>query len=360
MASRASAEAFLGKISSNTEGNVHFQKFWGLTLVLALAQIASAQNPEKVRLVGVGTTSPLAVYSKWFQAFEETRPNLHFSYIPSGSETGIEMVSSGAADFGGTDAPMTDKQLAKANVLQFPAVLGAIVPIYNLPGVVEPLRFSPKALSGIYLGTITKWNDPAISGPNPESPLPASNIAVIYSAAGRGSTYVWSDYLSKVSAEWRTSIGRGISIRFPAGTEADGNGNLARMVKGTPNSIGWFELVYAVQNRLPCGQVQNSAGNFIRADSLSITAAAAAAAKAMPSDFRASITNPAGDMAYPISSFTWILVPENIASTTKQEAVKDFLRWMLNDGQTYAEPAGFARLPRAIVEQELKAIEGIP
>jgi phosphate transport system substrate-binding protein len=339
---------------------VGFRGFWLPILTLGLVQIAASQSPEKVQLVGVGTTSPVSVYSKWFQAFEKTRPDIHFSYMPSGSETGIEMVTSGTADFGATDAPMTDKQLARAKVLQLPTILGAIVPVYNLPGVVEPLRFSPKALAGIYLGTITTWNDPAISGPNPGVELPASSIAVIHSADGRGSTYIWSDYLSKVSVEWRTSIGRGVSIAWPIGKEADGMGNLARMVKDTPNSIGYVELVYALQNRLVCGQVQNAAGNFIRADSSGMTAAAAASAKARPFDSHASITNPPGDRSYPISNFTWILVSENLESPTKQEAVKDFLRWALNEGQTYVESAGFARLPKAMVEQELNALEKIP
>ncbi|MGA7931670.1 MAG: phosphate ABC transporter substrate-binding protein PstS [Candidatus Sulfotelmatobacter sp.] len=338
---------------------MHFQRFWPLPLVLALAQIAASQNAEKVKLVGVGTTTPLPIYSKWFQAFEKARPNVHFSYMPSGSETGIEMMTSGAADFGATDAPMTDRQLAKARAFEFATVLVAMVPIYNVPGVGEPLRFSPQALAGIYLGAITKWNDPAIAAQNPKIQLPSSNIAVIHSAAGRGSTYIWSDYLSKVSVEWRTRVGRGSSIKWPVGKEAEGNGNLARMVKETSNSIGYVELVYAAQNQLSYGQVQNAAGNFIIADSSSITAAAAAAAKAMSPDFRSSITDPPGDRSYPISSFTWILVPEKMEST-KQEAIKDFLRWMLNEGQTYAAPSGFARLPTAIVEPELKAIERIP
>jgi len=328
--------------------------------VLGLAQIASCQNSARVQLVGVGTTSPLSVYSKWFQAFERIHPDIQFSYIPSGSEMGIEMVSSGKADFGATDAPMTDKQLARAKVLQFPAVLGAIVPIYNLPGMVEPLRFSSKALAGIYLGTITKWNDPAIAGPNPEIQLPASNIAVIHSADGRGSTYIWSDYLSKVSVEWRTRIGRGISVEWPVGKEADGNGNLAKMVGETPNSIGYVELVYALQNNLVCGQVQNAAGSFIVAESSSMTAAAAASTRGTSYGFRASITNPLGDKSYPISSFTWILLSENMESAAKQDAVKNFLRWILNEGQTYVQSAGFARLPRAMVKQELNAIERIP
>jgi phosphate transport system substrate-binding protein len=338
---------------------VRFGRLSRLMLMLALVQIATAQNSEKVRLIGVGTTSPLAVYSKWFQAFERTRPDLNIIYIPSGSEAGIEMVTSGAADFGATDAPLTEKRRTKGNVLQIPTVLGAIVPIYNVPGVVGTLKFSARALVGIYLGTITKWNDPAISGPNPGVELPSINIAVIHSAEGRGTTFIWSDYLSKVSVEWRTRIGRGMSIEWPVGKAADGSGNLARTVKETPYSIGYVELIYAVQNRLPYGQVQNTAGNFITADSSSITAAAAASAKAAPSEFRASITNPHGERSYPISSFTWILVLENMQSAPKREAVKDFLRWALDEGQTYAEPAGFARLPKAIAEEELNAIENI-
>jgi phosphate transport system substrate-binding protein len=338
---------------------VHCERFWLLPFVLAVAQIAASQNAEKVRLVGVGTTTPLPIYSKWFQAFEKARPNVHFSYVPSGSEAGIEAMTSGGADFAATDAPMTDRQLAKVKVLQLATVLEAMVPIYNLPGLAEPLRFSPKALAGIYLGTITKWNDPAIAGPNPKIQLPSSDIVVIHSAAGRGSTYIWSDYLSKVSAEWRTRVGRGIVIKWPVGKEAQGNGNLARMVKETSNSIGYVELVYVAENQLSYGQVQNSAGNFIIADSASIHVAAAAAAKATSSDFRFSITDPSGDKSYPISSYTWILVPETMESA-KQEAIKDFLRWMLNEGQTYAQQNGFARLPTAIVEPELKLVESIP
>lgn len=326
--------------------------------MLALAEIAPSQNSAQVQLVGVGTTTPLPVYSKWFQAFEKTRPDFHLSYLPYGSGAGIEMVTSGAADFGSTDAPLSDRQLAKARIFQSAALLGAIVPIYNLPGVPQ-LKFTPRALAGIYLGAITKWNDPALSGPNPEVQLPASDIAVVHSAGGRGSTYVWSDYLSKVDVRWRTRVGRGISVKWPVGTEGDGYGNIARMVKEKPNSIGYVELVFAVQNQLSYGKVQNAAGNFISADSASLTAAAAAGAQAIPSDLRAAITNPQGDTACPISSYTWILISKN-ESTTKREAMKDFLRWALNQGQTYVETLGFARLPPAIVEQEMKTIEEIP
>jgi phosphate transport system substrate-binding protein len=335
---------------------MHFRRFRWLLLVLAVAHIAFSQNSGQIQLVGVGTTFPLPLYSLWGQTFQTTRPDIQIKYLPFGSRAGIDMLASGSADFAGTDIPLTDKQLAKTKALHFPSVLGAIVPIYNVPGVTKALRFSPKALAGIYLGTITRWNDPAISGSNPDAQLPSSDIVVIHSVSGRGSTYIWSDYLSKVSAEWRARVGRGESITWPIGKEAEGNGNVARMVKETLNSIGYVEVCYAVQNRLPRGLVQNSTGNFIAADSLSISAAAAA--RAMPADFRASITNPAGEKSYPIASFTWILIPER-AGPVKQQAVKDFLRWTLTEGQSYAEPAGFTKLPKAIVEQELKAIEEV-
>jgi phosphate transport system substrate-binding protein len=344
---------------TETESNMHLQRFGWLLFVLALVPIAPAQNSTQIQLVGVGTTFPLPLYSVWWQDFQMSYPRIYVKYMPFGSKEGIEMLASAAADFAGSDVPMTDRQLLVMKVFHFPSVLGAIVPVYNIPGVTEPLKFSPKALAGIYLGTITRWNDPEISNANLEIQLPASNIAVIHSASGRGSTYIWSDYLSKVSVEWRARVGRGVSVKFPVGKEASGNGNLAQMVRDTPNSIGYVELAYAVRSHLPYGQVQNSAGNYITADSGSVTAAAIAAAKVMPSDFRASITNPAGDHSYPISSFTWILVPENMDST-KQGAIKDLLRWMLNDGQGHVESAGFTRLPQAIVEQELKAIEGMP
>ena len=340
---------------------MHFRRFRWLLLALALAHGALSQDSAQIHLVGVGSSFPLPLYSLWLQTFQTTRPDVQIKYLPFGSRAGIDMLASGSADFAGTDFPMTDKQLSKTKALHFPSVLGAIVPIYNVSGVTESLRFSPKALAGIYLGTITKWNDPAISGSNPGVQLPSSNIVVIHSVSGRGSTYIWSDYLSKVSAEWRTRVGWGDSIKWPIGKEAEGYGNVARMVRETLNSIGYVEVFYAAQNRLPRGLVQNSTGNFIAADSLSISAAAAAtaAAKIMPADFRASITNPAGEKSYPISSFTWILIPEK-TDPMKQQAVKDFLRWMLTEGQSYAERSGFTKLPKAIVEQELKAIEEIP
>jgi phosphate transport system substrate-binding protein len=296
--------------SVHSEGDVYFPRFWSFLAVLALAGIACSQNSAQVQLVGIGTTTPLPIYAKWFREFEKTRPDLHFTYLPSGSGTGIDMVTAGTADFGSSDAPLTDKQLAKAGVLQFAALLGAIVPIYNVPGATQ-LKFPARALAGIYLGTITRWNDPAIAAANPEIQLPASNITVIHSAGGRGSTYVWSDYLSKVDVGWRNKVGRGLSVTWPLGKEGDGYGNIARLVKETPYSIGYVEFVYAVQNQLAFGRVQNLSGNFIGADSASMAAAAAAGANAIPYDLRAAITNAKGEKAYPIASYTWILISKN-------------------------------------------------
>ena len=333
---------------------MHFRSSWRLLFLLVLAEAAAAQVSASIQLAGAGSTAPLLIYSNWFQSFEKSHPEVHFSYMPFGSEVGIKMASAGTADFGGSDVPLTGRELAQARVLQFPTVLIAMVPIYNLKAIAEPIRFSTRALAGIYLGTITKWNDPAITDANPGMHLPASDIAVIHSSNGRGSTYIWSDYLSKISAEWRTRVGRGMSVKWPVGTAAEGNGNLARIVGETPDSIGNVELAFALQNRLPVGLVQNESGNFIAADSASMTAAA----KAMPSTLT-SITNPPGDRSYPISSFSFILISENMNSA-KRQALKEFLRWMLNEGQNSAEFAGFARLPPAMVETESRAVKKIP
>jgi phosphate transport system substrate-binding protein len=324
--------------------------------LLLLFGLARSQSTENIQLVGVGSTTPVAIYSLWFREFEKAHPNVHFSYIPSGSSDGIEMVSSGKADFGGTDAPMTSDQLSKAGVLQFPAVLGALVPVYNVPGAGRPLRFSQRVLAGIYLGRIKRWNHPALVQLNPEAQLPASQIVVFHSTAGRGSAYVWSDFLSKASEEWRTKVGTGAHITWPTGTAADGNGNLADAVKHTPNSIGYVWFSYAVGRGLAYGLVQNAAGNFVTPDSASM-AVAPAAVNTMPADFRLSITNSKGERSYPIASFTWLLVPKRVESAKKREAMRQFLGWVLSNGQSYAATTGFAPLPAALVTKELEAIK---
>jgi phosphate transport system substrate-binding protein len=322
--------------------------------LLLLFRPAWSQSFSNIQLVGVGSSNPLALYAVWFREFHKTHPNLHFSYMPSGSSDGIDMVSSGKADFGGTEVPMTSDQLAKAGVLQFPAVLGAVVPVYNLVGAVRPLKFSQRILAGIYLGTITRWNDPAMVKLNPEAQLPASEIVVFHSSEGRGAGYVWSDFLSKASPEWRTRVGTGAHIKWPIGVAMEGNGNLAAQVQQTPNSIGYVWFGYAVWRGLAYGPVQNAAGHFVTPDSASV---AAAAVKTMPADFRISITNPPGERAYPIASFTWLLVPKSAEREAKQEAMRQFLYWMLSNGQNYAATFGFVPLPAAVVTKEFEAIK---
>jgi phosphate transport system substrate-binding protein len=256
---------------------------------------------------------------------------------------------------------MTDEQLktAKVNVLHFPTVLGAVVPTYNVPGVSQELNFPPEALAGIQLGTIKKWNDAALSGANPGVKLPASDIVVVHRSDGSGTTFVWTDYLAKASPEWKSKVGAGNSVNWPVGLGAKGNEGVAGLVKQTPNAIGYVELVYAIQNKMAYGRVKNSAGAFVKADLKSVTAAAAAAAANMPDSFRVSITNPPGKDAYPISSFTWLLLPAKIQDQKKKQILTDFLRWMLKDGQALAAPLGYAPLPKAVIAKELKAISSI-
>jgi phosphate transport system substrate-binding protein len=326
--------------------------------LLLFWQPAWSQSSASVQLVGVGSTTPVVIYATWFREFQKTHPNLHFSYMPSGSSDGIALVSSGKADFGGTDVPMTSDQLGNAGVLQFPAVLGALVPVYNLPDAVGPLKFSPRVLAGIYLGRIKRWNDPALVELNPEAQLPASKIIIFHSSEGRGSAYVWSDFLSKTSAEWRTRVGGGAHITPPTGVPVAGNGRMAAAVKQTPNSFGYVWFGYALLYGLTYGPVQNAAGNFVTADSASVAAAAAAAGlKTMPADFRISITNPPGERSYPIASFTWLLLPGATENTEKREAMRQFLFWMLSSGQDYAVTFGFTPLPPAMVTRELEAIK---
>jgi len=333
---------------------VHFRVIWRLWFLLALATSAGSQASPRIQMAGAGSTSTIPIYSSWFQSFEKIHPDNHFSYLPISSEVGAKMAGDGAADFGGSDIALTGRELMQARVLQFPTVLIAIVPIYNLKGITEPIRFSTRALAGIYLGTITKWNDPILCAANPGIHLPATAIVLIHSGNGRGSTYIWSDYLSKVSAEWRSKVGRGMSIHWPVGTAAQGNGNLARMVAETPNSAGNVELAFALQNHLTVGEVQNSAGHFVTADSVSMAAAATSA----PSASYSSITNPANERAYPIASFSWILIGESL-NPAKRQVMKDFLRWMFTDGQSATDTAGFAPLPQVVVETELKAVAEI-
>jgi phosphate transport system substrate-binding protein len=332
--------------------------------ILALAAIVwAAQNPLLIN--GAGATFPYPIYSKWFDEFHKKNPNVEINYQSVGSGAGIKQVTEGTVDFGATDGPMNDEQIKTfhdkrgVNILHFPTVLGADVPTYNVPGVTGSLNFTPEALAGIFLGKITKWNDPAIVGANKGVNFPANDIVVVHRSDGSGTTYIWTDYLSKISDEWKTKVSKGTSVNWPVGLGGKGNEGVTGQIKQTPNSIGYVELIYAIQNNVPYGSVKNSSGSFIKADLSSVSAAAAGAAKDMPDDFRVSITNATGKTAYPISSFTWLLIPEKFQDANKREAIKNMLIWALTDGQNFTEALSYAKLPKEVVEKEKKAISKI-
>jgi len=289
-------------------------------------------------------------------------PNIQINYQSIGSGGGIRQVLAGTVDFGASDGPMTDDQIKEfkdkrgVDILHFPTVMGADVPTYNIPGVTAELNFTQKAISGIYLGTITKWNDPEIAKANPGVKLPADDIIVVHRSDGSGTTYIWTDFLSKASDDWKNKVGKGTSVNWPVGLGGKGNEGVAGLVKQTPDSLGYVELIYAIQNNMPYGKVQNAAGKFVKADLAGVTAAAAGAAKDMPEDFRVSITNAPGATSYPISSFTWLLIPAQFQDSAKRDAIKDFLKWMLGDGQKMTEALAYAQLPKPVVTKELKAI----
>ena len=318
------------------------------------------EDDATITVTAAGATFPAPLYTKWFHDYG-LRRNVQINYQPIGSGGGIRQVLAGTVDFGASDMPMTDEQLATASVkiLHFPTVLGAVVPTYRVAGVSADLRFTPAALAGIFLGRITKWNDPAIANANPGVHLPDADIVVVHRSDGSGTTFVWTDYLSKVSPEWLEQVGRNTSVNWPVGLGGKGNDGVAALVKQTPNSIGYVELIYAVQNSLGYGAVQNAAGTFVKATVPSVTAAAAAAAASMPADFRVSITNPSGAGAYPICSFTWLLVPVHMRDARRAQAVVTFLNWMLADGQAMAEPLSYAPLPAAVIAQEKQAVSQI-
>src|SRR5580658_1765987 len=328
-----------------------------LFLVSALAATAGAQS-SPLLLNAAGATFPYPIYSKWFDVYHTAHPNVQINYQSIGSGGGIRQLLAGTVDFGASDGPMSDDQLAQAKfkILHFPTVLGAVIPTYNVAGVSTGLNFTQKALAGIYLGTITKWNDPEIAKSNPGVKLPGDDIVVVHRSDGSGTSYIFTDFLSKASDDWKNKVGKGTSVNWPVGLGGKGNEGVAGLVKQTPDSIGYVELVYAAQNGIAFGKVQNAAGKFIKADLASVTAAAAGAAKDMPADFRVSITNAPGATAYPVSSFTWLLIPAQIQDPAKRDAIKDFLKWMLTEGQKYNEGLTYAQLPKPVIEKELKAI----
>jgi phosphate transport system substrate-binding protein len=329
-----------------------------VSILLTLAIAVAAQPAGTILLNAAGATFPYPIYSKWFDVYHQKDPNVQINYQSIGSGGGIRQLLAGTVDFGASDGPMSDDQLkeAKFKILHFPTVLGAVIPIYNVAGVSGELNFTQKAIAGIYLGTITKWNDPEIAGANSGVNLPAADIVVVHRADGSGTSYIFTDFLAKASDDWKNKVGKGTSVQWPVGLGGKGNEGVSGLVKQTPGSIGYVELIYAVQNGITFGKVQNASGKFVKADLAGVTAAAAAAAKDMPDDFRVSITNQSGPTVYPISSFTWLLIPAQISDAAKRDAIKGFLKWMLTDGQGYNEGLAYARLPKPVIEKELKAI----
>jgi phosphate transport system substrate-binding protein len=326
------------------------------------AIVAGAALLAQTTLInGAGATFPYPIYSKWFSEYNKLHPNIQINYQSIGSGGGIRQITNGTVFFGATDGPMSDDQLKQAPgpILHFPTVLGGDVPVYNLPGVTAELKFTGSLLADIFLGKITKWNDPAIVKLNAGVQLPATDITVVHRSDGSGTTYIWVDYLSKVSPEWKMKVGVATSVNWPTGIGGKGNEGVAGLVSQTPNSIGYVELIYALQNKINYGSVQNTAGEFVRATTQSVTAAAAGAAANMPTDFRVSITNASGKGVYPISSFTWLLLYQDAKDKAQSKMMVDFVKWALADGQKYCADLGYAPLPASVVKLELVALQKI-
>jgi len=332
--------------------------------IFALVMLVAGAAPAQTLINAGGATFPAPIYSKWFDEFGK-KTKAQINYQPQGSGFGISAITAGTIDFGGSDRPMTDDELKAFRdkhgygILHFPTVLGANVAVYNIKGVTQSLNLTGQTLAGIFLGKITKWNDPAIANDNKGVNLPNAQIVVVHRSEASGTTFVWTDFLAKVSPDWEKSPGRGQAVEWPTGLGAKGSEGVAGQVKQQPNSIGYVELTYAVQNKMPYAKIKNPAGVFADASLAGVTAAAAGLANKMPEDFRISITNAPGKDAYPISTFTYLLIPEKIPDAGKKKAIVDFVKWALTDGQNEAETLYYAKLPKSVVDKELKTITKI-
>jgi len=329
-------------------------------IVLLVCVLLAWPVVGQTTLNGAGATFPYPMYSKWFSEYHKSHSDVQINYQSIGSGGGIRQVTSGTVDFGASDMPMTDKQLqdAKAKILNIPTVLGADVPAYNIPGVTGEVKFTPEVLAGIFLGKISKWNDKAITAANPGVNFPDRDIIVVHRSDGSGTTFIWTDYLSKVSPEWKSQVGSDTSVKWPVGLGQKGNEGVAGSLRQMAGSIGYVELIYAVQNNIPYGSVRNSAGAFVKASLESVSAAAASAPK-MPADFRVSITNAPGKDAYPISSFTWLLIPAQSKDAARGKILADFLNWMVTDGQTMTSALAYAPLPENVAAKVKEAIKQV-
>lgn len=324
--------------------------------MMTIGGVAVAQN-----INAAGATFPYPIYNRWFSEYAQAHPSVHINYQSIGSGGGLQQISQGTVDFGASDMPVPDDKIAAAKVkfTNLPTVLGAVVPVYNIPGVSQTLNFSGDVLADIYLGKIKMWNDPRIEKDNAGVKLPATAILPVYRSEGSGTTFIFTDYLSKVSPEWSSKVGKNTSVQWPVGIGQKGNEGVSGMVRQTPGSIGYVELIYALQNKIAYGTVKNKDGKFLKASTEGVTEAAASAAKTMTTDFRVSITNAAGPNSYPISSFTYLLIPVHFADAAKGKAVKDFLLWMLAHGESEASSMGYAPLPKPVADKVEQAVNKI-
>jgi phosphate transport system substrate-binding protein len=329
-----------------------------LFALVGVAACAAGVTLTAQQINGAGATFPAVIYLKWFSEYNKLHADVKINYQSLGSGAGIQQVTAKTVFFGASDMPMTDQQLGAApgKLLHFPTVLGGVVPVYNIPGVTQELKFTGQVLADIYLGKITKWNDAQIAKLNAGVKFPDTDIAVVHRSEGSGTTFIWCDYLSKVSADFKSRVGASTSVNWPTGVGGKGNEGVSGLVTQTPGAIGYVELIYAIQNKISYGSVQNAGGKFTKASLESVTAAAAAAAKEMPADFRVSITNAAGADAYPISSFTWLLLYQDSPDKAQGKLMTEFVKWMLGPGQQYCKDLGYAPLPKNVVDMELKQL----
>jgi len=328
--------------------------------VLLLFLAASAFLTAETSLNAAGATFPYPIYSKWFNEYHKAHPDVEINYQSIGSGGGIRQVTAGTVDFGASDGPMTDEQLAqlKFKLFHIPTVLGSVVPAYNIAGVTGEIKFNPEVLANIYLGKITNWNDKALAKDNPDLHLPDKPIIVVHRSDGSGTTYIFTDFLSKISSDWKSQVGKNTSVKWPVGLGGKGNEGVAGVIRQMDGALGYVELIYALQNKITYGTVKNASGNFVKA-SLESTTAAAASVKTMPADFRVSITNAPGPDAYPISSFTWLLVPAEWKDATKGKVMVDFLNWMLDSGEGMVKDLDYAPLPGNVAEKVRAKIKDI-
>jgi phosphate transport system substrate-binding protein len=326
------------------------------SLVAVMLLVLSLTTAQAQKLTGAGATFPYPIYSKWFSEYSAAHPGVEINYQSIGSGGGIRQVTAGLVDFGASDGPMTDEQLAasKVKLIHIPTVLGAVVPVFNVPGVSD-LKFSPEVIADIFLGKITNWNDGRIAKDNPGVSLPNQKIIVVHRSDGSGTSYIFTDFLSKVSSEWANGPGKGTSPSWPTGVGGKGNEGVAGLVRQLPGAFGYVELIYALQNKISFGSVKNPAGNFVKASIAGVTEAAASI-KVLPADYRVSITNAPGATAYPISSFTWMLIPVKSTDAAKGKVIKDMLSWIINSGESEVETLSYAPLPKGVADKVLKTV----